>query len=317
MHVFTDTDTSTPSTTPTTTTSRSTSPPCRSDADCGTTTHLCLQGHCKDPCLDACGTLLCSASRGSHGQVKIMCINRAKTHPPTTTPSQDVGKTLRPKGSLPPPLPTSSPRVPSSSQTQFTLPPIFTPTTPSAIPLTSVQTPPAHQTKPPVVIKHPLTTTESVMTITTPQTTISKTPNTPFIIDKPITSPKSTQSSQSPPTTFRSPLQTLPPTIALPKTNTFRPFIPSTTQIPSVPKTLSPVGKQCTSSLECPRNLACLKKQCTDPCKMTSPCGSGFVCQVVSHRLTCQCPTGSTLDSQCPQGNLPSAPTPLPPPVEL
>ena len=58
----------------------------------------------------------------------------------------------------------------------------------------------------------------------------------------------------------------------------------------------------CTGSLECPRHQSCINGQCLDPCQLTRPCGSGFVCKVSNHLVLCLCPTGSSTGSHCPKG---------------
>ena len=74
-----------------------------------------------------------------------------------------------------------------------------------------------------------------------------------------------------------------------------------TTPTPTTPgKTLT---RTCTSSVECQRNQACLNNKCANPCNSVSPCSSGFICQVVNHRISCQCPTESTGNSKCAKGN--------------
>ena len=60
---------------------------------------------------------------------------------------------------------------------------------------------------------------------------------------------------------------------------------------------------ECTSSLECSRQEACIDNDCADPCQLIS-CDSGFVCVVSNHIALCQCPTGSSIGSLCPRGNL-------------
>lgn len=366
----TDTDTTSPST-PSTTTRTS----CRSDADCGTTKHICLQGQCTNPCLVACGTRDCSISIGTQNEVKINCHDTSKTEP-TTTPTADIGKTLSPKEPThtvgfftDKPEVTDRPQTPFGFSTTFSsispgVTPSFTPATPrepSVTPLVpsshkttrrpvkgstrrppkintprprppfgvdvSSRRPPPFFTTPPKELPFTPASPEETPTHTTPTPTRVTTLGTPPVtenntIHRPPTTPRSrpiTPTTKRPRITIKRPLfpktsphpptqtdtpHTNPPFRFTPKTPaTPRPLEPTTTPSSSVPKTLAPGPKTCTSSVECPRNLACLQNKCTDPCKMSSPCGSGFTCQVISNRLTCQCPTGPVLGSRCPEGN--------------
>lgn len=377
----TDTDTTSPST-PTTTTRT----PCRSDADCGTTKHICLQGQCTNPCLVACGIRDCSISIGTQNEVKINCHDTSKTTEPTTTPPADIGKTLNPKeptntvgfftdkppatdrpqtpfgfsttlSSVSPSVtpsvtfttprePSVTPLVPSSHKT--TRRPIKGPTRrppkintprprprpPFGVEVTTRRPPPFFTTprtqpftpavpeeRPSPFPELPTHTTPAQTRVTTPRTrpstedttthqpptTLRPRPFTPTTKRPRITikRPLFPKTSPKPPTQTDTP-HTIPPFRFTPKTPvTPGPLepAPNTTPSSSVPKTLAPGPKTCTSSVECPRNLACLQNKCTDPCKMSSPCGSGFTCQVISNRLTCQCPTGPALGSRCPEGN--------------
>lgn len=47
---------------------------------------------------------------------------------------------------------------------------------------------------------------------------------------------------------------------------------------------------ECTLSSDCPRNRACIRLKCQDPCPGT--CGTGALCQVVNHIPICSCPNG-------------------------
>ncbi|PSN29200.1 hypothetical protein C0J52_26427, partial [Blattella germanica] len=47
---------------------------------------------------------------------------------------------------------------------------------------------------------------------------------------------------------------------------------------------------ECVLSTDCPRNRACIRNKCTDPCPGT--CGQGAICDVVNHIPICSCPQG-------------------------
>lgn len=49
---------------------------------------------------------------------------------------------------------------------------------------------------------------------------------------------------------------------------------------------------ECVLSAECPRNLACVRQKCVDPCPGT--CGHGAICEVVNHIAMCHCPVEMT-----------------------
>lgn len=51
---------------------------------------------------------------------------------------------------------------------------------------------------------------------------------------------------------------------------------------------------ECTSSADCPSNLACLAQNCRDPCQ--GVCGVNAECTVVNHVPVCGCPAGLTGD---------------------
>lgn len=51
---------------------------------------------------------------------------------------------------------------------------------------------------------------------------------------------------------------------------------------------------ECTISVECPSNLACINEKCQDPCP--GSCGSNAECQVINHRSVCMCIIGYTGD---------------------
>ncbi|KAG8227100.1 hypothetical protein J437_LFUL007437 [Ladona fulva] len=51
---------------------------------------------------------------------------------------------------------------------------------------------------------------------------------------------------------------------------------------------------ECILNSECPRNRACLRQKCVDPCIGT--CGQGAECAVVNHVPICSCPTGTSGD---------------------
>ncbi|XP_046389831.1 neurogenic locus notch homolog protein 1-like [Ischnura elegans] len=52
---------------------------------------------------------------------------------------------------------------------------------------------------------------------------------------------------------------------------------------------------ECVINSECPRNKACLRQKCADPCPGT--CGQGANCVVSNHVPICSCPPGSSGDS--------------------
>jgi len=47
---------------------------------------------------------------------------------------------------------------------------------------------------------------------------------------------------------------------------------------------------ECVLSTDCPRNRACIRNKCADPCPGT--CGQGATCDVVNHIPICSCPQG-------------------------
>lgn len=49
---------------------------------------------------------------------------------------------------------------------------------------------------------------------------------------------------------------------------------------------------ECTISSECPRNKACVRNHCVDPCVNT--CGINANCEVVNHMAICTCPMRTT-----------------------
>lgn len=51
---------------------------------------------------------------------------------------------------------------------------------------------------------------------------------------------------------------------------------------------------ECVLNPECPRDRACLRNKCRDPCAGT--CGANARCEVVNHIPTCSCPEGYTGD---------------------
>ncbi|KAJ4432717.1 hypothetical protein ANN_21354 [Periplaneta americana] len=63
---------------------------------------------------------------------------------------------------------------------------------------------------------------------------------------------------------------------------------------------------ECVLSTDCPRNRACIRNKCTDPCPGT--CGQGAICDVVNHIPICSCPQGMS-------GNPFVECRPVPPPV--
>lgn len=51
---------------------------------------------------------------------------------------------------------------------------------------------------------------------------------------------------------------------------------------------------ECVLNSECPRDKACLRNKCQDPCPGT--CGQNAQCDVINHIPTCSCPQGTTGD---------------------
>lgn len=51
---------------------------------------------------------------------------------------------------------------------------------------------------------------------------------------------------------------------------------------------------ECTTSAECPTNLACVNKKCKDPCP--GVCGHSAYCRVINHSPMCICNLGFTGD---------------------
>lgn len=49
---------------------------------------------------------------------------------------------------------------------------------------------------------------------------------------------------------------------------------------------------ECVLSTDCPRNKACIKNKCLDPCLGT--CAGNAICDVVNHIPMCSCPQGMT-----------------------
>jgi len=49
---------------------------------------------------------------------------------------------------------------------------------------------------------------------------------------------------------------------------------------------------ECVINSECPRNRACIRNKCQDPCPGT--CGENAICDVVNHVPVCSCPPGMT-----------------------
>lgn len=78
----------------------------------------------------------------------------------------------------------------------------------------------------------------------------------------------------------------------------------SQTNKPFTTSSVRPITSKyvCTSSMECQRDQACINNNCVNPCKDLSPCDSGFLCKVVNHKVSCQCPTESSENSKCTKG---------------
>lgn len=49
---------------------------------------------------------------------------------------------------------------------------------------------------------------------------------------------------------------------------------------------------ECVLNSECPRDRACVRSKCVDPCPGT--CGQGAICDVINHIPMCTCPPGQT-----------------------
>lgn len=52
---------------------------------------------------------------------------------------------------------------------------------------------------------------------------------------------------------------------------------------------------ECTTSEDCPNDLACLQQKCKNPC--LGVCGRGAQCEVFKHHAVCTCPQGYTGNS--------------------
>ncbi|XP_026684041.1 LOW QUALITY PROTEIN: neurogenic locus notch homolog protein 1-like, partial [Diaphorina citri] len=50
---------------------------------------------------------------------------------------------------------------------------------------------------------------------------------------------------------------------------------------------------ECVLNNDCPRNKACIKYKCKNPCT-SGTCGEGAICDVVNHAVMCTCPPGTT-----------------------
>jgi hypothetical protein len=48
------------------------------------------------------------------------------------------------------------------------------------------------------------------------------------------------------------------------------------------------IEEGCKSDLECPDHLACINRECRDPCN----CGVNADCTVINHRPVCKCRPG-------------------------
>jgi hypothetical protein len=47
---------------------------------------------------------------------------------------------------------------------------------------------------------------------------------------------------------------------------------------------------ECVLNSDCPRDKACIRNKCTDPCPGT--CGQNAICDVINHIPMCSCPVG-------------------------
>ncbi|XP_026688065.1 delta-like protein D, partial [Diaphorina citri] len=50
---------------------------------------------------------------------------------------------------------------------------------------------------------------------------------------------------------------------------------------------------ECVQNSDCPRNKACIRNKCRNPCT-PGTCGEGAICDVVNHAVMCSCPPGTT-----------------------
>lgn len=48
---------------------------------------------------------------------------------------------------------------------------------------------------------------------------------------------------------------------------------------------------ECVLNSDCPRDKACLRSKCTDPCALET-CAQNAICEVISHIPMCRCPPG-------------------------
>lgn len=49
---------------------------------------------------------------------------------------------------------------------------------------------------------------------------------------------------------------------------------------------------ECVLSIDCPKDKACVRNKCVDPCENT--CAVTAVCEVINHVPMCSCPQGKT-----------------------
>ena len=69
------------------------------------------------------------------------------------------------------------------------------------------------------------------------------------------------------------------------------PYENQCTQFPALPQELG-----CDSDQECPDNLACQFRECSNPCSLDNPCSSLATCFVQNHKQNCRCPHGMSGD---------------------
>lgn len=51
---------------------------------------------------------------------------------------------------------------------------------------------------------------------------------------------------------------------------------------------------ECVQNYDCPKNRACIRNKCVDPCP--GVCGQGAQCNVINHQPSCSCPAPLTGD---------------------
>ena len=169
--------------------------------------------------------------------------------------------------------------------------------TDSNIPITTSNNPSEHPLTVPKSPENPVTTAQPNNWLTTSSIRNNWSTTSRSIINKEINTLKNVIFTTTPDIlSFFTP-------VTSPKTYT------TTERSSTVPETATSktilthlIEYECTSSLECRRNEACVKNKCLNPCHLTSPCDSGFLCIARNNLALCQCPTGSVIGSHCPKG---------------